>query len=215
MEREIVVLGRGIARGLPDRGLVSVTLDADGPTQAEAYAAAAKIATEVDAAFAAAGDAIDRVVTSSLIVQPTTRWKKGETIRTGWRASRRSTLEVTALDRLGEILAGVANAGGAISGLEWQLDPGHAAPSTARAEAAADARRRAEDYAGALGVSIEGVAWVSEPGLRIAGSGSGGMGLPMRAMMARGADPESDVIAVEIEEITVEAEVEVGFTIAG
>jgi uncharacterized protein YggE len=36
--------------------------------------------------------------------------------------------------------------------------------------AAEDARRRAEDYAGALGLSLAEVAWVVEPGLRGPGS---------------------------------------------
>jgi len=168
VEREIVVEGLGEAHALPDRAVVHVNVSDEGTSREEVYEAAARLAAQVDAVLEGEADAVDRVVTAALVVQPRTRWHKGETERTGWRASRTSTVDVVALDRLGGLLAQLVAAGGAINGPTWELGIGHPAHDEARRNAAADARRRADAYAAALGVKVGAVAWVAEPGFGLA-----------------------------------------------
>lgn len=151
-------------------------------------------------------------MTAALIVQPRTRWRKGETVRTGWRAQRMSVIEIRALDRVGELAALFVGAGGSLSGPSWEMDRSNQAYGQARREAAADARRRAGDYAEAIAVKLGPVVWVAEPGLRLAGaSGTGFAGVTRAARMAGGITEEP--IEVAPEEITVRASVEVGFAI--
>ena len=157
------------------------------------------------------GAAIDRAATAGLVVHPKTRWKKGESVRTGWRASRATVLEVVDLGRLGDLMAELSAAGAAISGPAWHLDPTNPVHGHVRRLAAEDARRRAEVYAAALGLEIVAVAWVAEPGLR-KDSDHQGFDVPTAMRMAAAPGPMAeDVINVTPAEMTVNASVEVGF----
>jgi uncharacterized protein YggE len=214
VEREIVVRGEGEVRALPDRATILVTVDGEGASREEAYEQAAELVAGVDAVLVREADGIDRVVTTALLVQPRTRWRKGETVRTGWRASRTSVVEIVALDRIGALLAEVVAAGGAIAGPRWELAVGHAAHDQARRDAAGDARRRADAYAVSLGLAVGTVAWVAEPGLRLGTPGPFyGEARMARAVAAAGAPMSDEPIEVNPEEITVHAAVEVAFTI--
>lgn len=211
MEREIIVKGRGQARSLPDRAVIDVVVDADGATKDEAYQGAADSAKQVDEVLSRRAAAVDRVITSKLMVHPKDRWKKGERIRTGWRATRGTTIEVTDFSQLGELIFEVTAAGGAVEGPSWFLGDASPARREARRLAAEDARRRAEDYAAPLGLTVGDVAWVSEPGLRGHTVDEGPVvrnaGFAASAA-ARGPDA---VIDVRPDEITATASVEVGF----
>jgi uncharacterized protein YggE len=211
MEHEIVVRGEGEVRVMPDRATVHVVVDGEGSSREEAYAAAARSAAGVDAVLKAEADAFERVATAALVVQPRTRWQDGEAVRIGWTAARASVLEVRALHRLGDLLAQLAGSGGNISGLTWGLDPSNAASGEARSRAGQDARLRAEQYAASLGVKLGAVAWVAEPGLRGADHPSG---RPAMLTAARaGAAMAPQAIDVSPQELTISAEVEVGFTL--
>ena len=215
MDREIVVRGVGEVRALPDRASVRVTIEGDGAERDGAYTAAAELAGAVDQVLADAGAAVGRVVTAALVVQPTTRWKKGETVRTGWSASRTSIVEVLDLDELGGLLARLTGAGAALHGPSWELDADHTGHAEARRRAAADARSRAAAYAEALGVAVGPVAWVAEPGLRLPGPDGGGRfeTLAVAEMAASGGGTE-ETIDVAPQEMAITASVEVGFLIS-
>jgi hypothetical protein len=217
---ELVVRGKAEVRALPDRAIVQVTIDGEGARREDAYADAARRATAVDAVLVAYESALDRTTTAALLVHPKTRWRRGESVRTGWRASRSSVVEVTDVTRLGDLMAELTTAGAQLAGPRWQLDPDNAAHTEARRAAAEDARRRAEAYAAALGLQVSGVSWVAEPGLRQA-SADGPYGGPpaMRsvalAAAPAGAEADTETIDVSVEEIAVPASVEVGFHFSG
>src|SRR5712691_1856048 len=213
MSIEILVRGEGEARALPDRAGLRVTVEGEGPTQEDAYAMAGEAARDVDAVFERYQSAFGRKMTAGLVVLPKTRWKKGESIKTGWRASRTTVLEVTDLKRLGALIAELSTSGvAAIQGPTWQLDPDNGVHQRARREAVADARRRAQAYVAELGLTLHRIAWLSEPGLRVAGEqthpvgGSAVAGL-FRASHAVAAEERIDVAP---DEITVRAVVEMG-----
>lgn len=217
MEREVIVKGSAEVRIPPDRALVHVTLDADGGSRDDAYRAAARTAAAVDAAFEQHAAETDRVVTTALAVQPLTRWRKGELIRTGWRATRRSTVEVVAFEGLGALLADLVAAGATLAGPEWVVDDTNDAIDRVRVLAAEDARRRAEAYVAGLGIGLGEVRWVAEPGLRT--SGGDQPVLRMAPMAAGGgarafAAEEEPVIEVEPADTVIAASVEVAFGFA-
>jgi uncharacterized protein YggE len=214
MEREIVVRGTGEACALPDQANLRVEVTADRKTQEEAHDARTKLAAAVDEVLDRQADAIARTTIASLVVQPRTRWHRGEDIRSGWRASRTSFVDVVMMDAQGEIMAGLVDAGAAVQGPQWSMAPTNIAYDQARAAAAEDASRRAQSYAAALGLSVGPVAWVAEPGLRR----PPGPPVPVEvgiapmaaaAVVATDAEPERVTPA----ELTVRVDVEVGFTI--
>lgn len=220
MDREIVVRGNGEARALPDLASLRVEVTADHKSRDEAYQARGALAARVDAVLAKHADAIARTTLASLWVQPRTRWHRGEDVRTGWRASRTSFVEVKVLDALGDIMSDVVEAGGAVRGPEWTMAPTNPAYDHARRAAAEDARHRAESYAGALGLRLGGVAWVAEPGMRAVPSPP----VPLGPLPGARADKQVLAVATAAEtpepvedltpaELTVEVAVEVGFAI--
>jgi len=213
-DREIVVRGTGEARTLPDLAILQIAASADDATAEGAQRRRGEIVAAVDAVLDEHAEAIARVLPAALSVQPRTRWHKGQDVRTGWRASRITQVEVTGLDAVGRIMAGVAAAGAAVTGPRWSLQPDNPAHEAARVAAAEDARRRAESYARALGLTLGPVAWVAEPGLR-AGGGDGHVPVasPRMQMVAAVGTAEEPVEDVTPAELTVEAAVEVGFAI--
>ncbi len=116
MVREIVVRGTGEVRALPDQASLRVEVTADHKTQQDAHDARTKLAAGVDEVLSQHADVIARTTIASLLVQPRTRWHRGEDIRTGWRPSRTSFVDVVVLDARGEIMSGLVDAGAAVQG---------------------------------------------------------------------------------------------------
>lgn len=217
MEREIIVQGSAEVRVPPDRALVHVTIDADGSSRDDAYAAATQAARGVDEILAAHQAEIDRTVTAVLSVQPLTRWKRGESVRTGWRATRRTMVDVTGFEGLGVLLAELAPLA-MLAGPEWRVDDTNEAYTVVRRDAAVDARRRAEAYAAGLGVGLGSVAWMSEPGLRQSDGGAPmGRAMPVafaaQAPPPRGGSPEEEVIDISPEDSVIQANIEIAFSL--
>lgn len=215
MKREIVVQGRAEARVAPDRALVLVTAEADGGSRDDAYRAATTTATAVDAVLANHAAAIGRTASEALVVAPLTRWRKGEQIRTGWRASRVTRVEITGFTDVGPLLAELVGADASVVGPTWLVDEDNAAYDEVRAAAAADARRRADAYAAGLGLTVGGVNWVAEPGLRSTPgyggvttmfSAEGGLALSAQSL-------DEDVIDVRPADLDITSQVEVSFRI--
>lgn len=210
--REIVVRGTGEARALPDLASLRVEVTADRKSQDEAYNARAEVAAHVDAVLSQHAGAIARTTVASVWVQPRTRWHRGEDIRTGWRASRTTFVDVVVLDELGEIMSEVVTAGASVTGPRWTIASTNIAYDLARRAAAEDARHRAIAYAEALGLSLGEVAWVAEPGMRSGTPPDPPRPVAMQAEMAPPPEPElhEDLTPAEM---TVEMTVEVGFRI--
>ena len=214
MDREIVVRGTGEARALPDLASLRVEVWADHKTQEEAYEARSKLAARVDVVFAQHRNAIARTTIASLWVQPRTRWHRGESVRTGWRASRTTFVDVVTLDALGEIMSGVVEAGGAVQGPQWSMASTNPAYDQARRAAADDARNRAQSYAQALDLNLGDVAWVAEPGMRSSGPQDPAGPVLLRAAAAPSGPQDPEMIEdLTPSEMTVEVSVEVGFTV--
>lgn len=206
MEAELIVRGTAEVRVPPDHATITVRVDADGASQREAYEKATPLAAAVDSALAEHAASITRSSTAALVVRPREKWKRGESVRTGWRAARATTVEVAALDKLGDLIAALATSGAQLDGPTWDLAPGHQGHDAVRTAAAKDARRRAASYAEGLGLVVGDIAWMREPGVGEDHfpEARGGM---LMARAAAGPDP----IEVEPELITLHAAVDVAF----
>ena len=216
MEEEIIVRGYGEARSMPDHAIVHVTVQRESTSRDTAYARAARTSGDVDRVVENRGDALAKVTTPSLVVRPTTKWDKGQHVPTGWVAARTSILDVVGLDQLGELIAELATAGAIIAGPRWELDPDNVAHRAARRSASQDARRRADDYASALGLDVAGVSWIAEPGLRLPGGiGGSAAAIAGTAMPMRASAEDQEIIDVAAAEMTATATVEVAFKIQG
>jgi len=64
------------------------------PLAKRRYDAVAKLVGDLDAVLEREADGIERVVTTALVVPATYPLAKGESVRTGWRASRTSVVEI-------------------------------------------------------------------------------------------------------------------------
>jgi uncharacterized protein YggE len=214
VDDQLVVRGEGEASSLPDTAIIRVTVSGEGTSRDSAYDKAAADAKAVDDVIDRRRGSLERIGDARLIVQPKSRWKKGESVRTGWIARRLTIVEVSELVVIGELMAELAGAGADVGGPDWQLDPKNPAFSAARRAAAEDARRRADDYAAALGVQAAAVAWVAEPGLRLAGwEGHLAIQASVNRAMPTGASPTEELIDVSPAEMTVTAQVEVAFRV--
>jgi uncharacterized protein YggE len=214
MDADVIVRGEATRHAVADRAVITVSINAESADRETAFRRAGELVAAVDAALEAAGDAIARAVTAALVVQPRTRWHDGEQQRTGWQAARVTTVEVVQLDELGSVLTTLVLAGAEIHGPRWEIDAAHPVHDEVRQAAAEDARRRAEAYSSALGVELGPLAWIAEPGLRLA-PGGGQPGAPIgitRMALAAGpaAEPEMEVAPAEL---AITAAVEVGYSV--
>jgi len=198
---------------MPDLASVRVAVDGESQTREDAYRMAATTAAAVDDVLATFEAAIDRVTTTALAVQPKTRWRKGESQRTGWQAFRASVIEIRDTARVAELLNALAGAGASIDELSWMVAPGNESFALARQRAGANARARAEQYAQALGVKLGPVAWAAEPGLRNSDHSDRSPAYLAAALPASAGGAAEEPITANPEEVTIRADIEVGFRI--
>ncbi|MCW0212106.1 MAG: SIMPL domain-containing protein [Pseudonocardia sp.] len=185
---EIVTEGTGHHEEIADRAELGLSFSAKGRTRAAAV-------TELGKLVAAAQRALDSpaVTVAHRRLWVHDEWKRGS--RTGTcRASEQLTLRVTDLAELETVLGALLAAEpSGLTGPTWLLDDTDAAVLVAQRNAVADARRRAEGYAAALGGRLGPLRRLTE---------SDGRGArPMFAMRAAGVEgaPDVDVRDLELE----------------
>lgn len=123
-------------------------------------------AGEVDKVVQAFHDAIESVEATSMRVSPQLKTGRGSERVTGYVGAAQRVVTVTAFDRLGELVAQLARLDLAeVSGPWWSLRPTSPAHRQARLQAVEDARRRAGDYADALGARVESLVELADTGL--------------------------------------------------
>ena len=211
MSAEIRVRGEAELRCLPDRASLRIIVEAEAESQSQAFALASRSVAAVDAVCDRFAAALDRRTTAGVIVRPKTRWRKGETVRTGWVAARATVLEVTDFAQLGHLVAELTTAGAAaVHGPAWEVDRANPAHEQARRAAALDAQRRARAYAEAVGLHLGALRWLAEPGLRPDGSGPAPGAAAPRFFYAAGAPPE-EPMELAPDEVTIQARLDACF----
>lgn len=153
----ISVVGEASIQVPPDLATIDGGVSIDAKTAKEAAAANAEAMTKVMQALKASGIKDEDLQTSrlSLLPQYAAPSRPGPNSLTGYRASNRVTVRLTDVSKVASVIDTLVSAGAnEIGGINFTV----AAPSKlldqARDKAMADARRKAEIYARAAGVTL-------------------------------------------------------------
>jgi uncharacterized protein YggE len=164
--RQIVVTGEAEVEAAPDRAVVTAGVESQAATAAEALAANTTAMTAVFDALEAAGVPRPDFQTSQLSLDAL--WEnrtdgEGPPRVVGYQASNLVTVTVRDLARLGPVIDAVTAAGAnRLHGIAFEIAEPKPHIDDARARAVADARARAELYAGAAGVTLGPVIAIRE-----------------------------------------------------
>jgi uncharacterized protein len=187
-ERRVIVIGEGSVRAAPDYAELRSGVTTTAKTAKEATDANSRLMAAINAALLNAGIEQKDIQTARFSLQPvyTSRQPNTEQKLTGFTVSNQVEVTIRQIDKVGEILDRLVTAGATDAGnVEFlHADPAKALDQ-AREAALADARRKAELYAHAAGLSLGGVTWITEdsghapPGPMAALRVSGGMAAPV------------------------------------
>jgi uncharacterized protein YggE len=181
----IEVAGHGSAEAVPDEATFSAGVQARAVQAKDALAQANEVVRRLIEQLKGAGVAERDLSTTSFNVRPIyERNRNNETNRiTGYQVDNQLLVRVRDGDRLGGLLDLAIEAGAnQVNQVRFTVSDPVAAHGVARAQAMADARRRADQLASLAGVKVSGVRIIEE-------LGNGGGGPPAQmALQMRSAD---------------------------
>ena len=161
----VVVRGHGLVPGEPDQLEVALTVSAVEDSAASALTVAARLSGELVSVLSELAVPDAARSTSGLSVREEFERIEGRWARRGYRASNQVVVRLQEPDRIGRLMSeAAARARARVDGPRWRFKPDNPARAEACRQAAADARRKAEAYAGALGLRLGDVLKVAEPG---------------------------------------------------
>jgi len=164
-DRTISVGGTGTVAIVPDVADLHVGVVVQRPKVADARAAAAVAMQGVVKALRAAGVAERDIQTTTLSLQPIYDYQTtgAPPKLTGYELRNGVVATIRDLNRLADAVDGALVAGGStLDGITFRVDDPTGAEAQARTQAMKAARAKADALAGAAGVSIVGVASISE-----------------------------------------------------
>lgn len=164
--RWLSVTGWGYVEARPDQATVTFGVETTAYDAATAVENAADAMEAATRAAVRAGVDEDAIVTTYYSLWTEEEYDPDTYDYTGVmlnHVSQTVAAEVRDLDDIGDVIAAVVSAGAnSVSGVTFQVDDLEALKEEARVEAARDARRRAEQLATALGLSLGEITSVSE-----------------------------------------------------
>jgi uncharacterized protein YggE len=163
--RTITVTGQGEAAGPPDRATINAGVQTLAATVIESSNENQAIIQRIMRSLRQEGIENKGIQTADYSIWPQQRQDprgSGETTITGYRVNNTVRVTVKDIDRLGNVLAAVTNAGAnAIHGISFSVEDTAALEARAREAAMADARTRAEALAELAGVELGRVLTIS------------------------------------------------------
>lgn len=162
-EHTLSVTGSGSIFVKPDVADVSLGVILQRPNVRDARDAAAERMNAVLAALRALGIADADIRTATLDISPVYDYMASSPVVTGYQVSNVVSVHVRDLDKLAAVIDDSVAAGATtVSGITFDLSDRAALEDQAREAAVRDARARADTLAAAAGVTITGVASISE-----------------------------------------------------
>jgi uncharacterized protein YggE len=207
---KVKVRGEGVVSATPDEVAIALEVSVLEKSPEAALAEAGTRSQALDALFEELGIPKASRTTSGVSVAEERAWEKDREVFRGYRAVNRVVVRVPDPSSLGRLMTDAASRSQArIEGPWWKVAPDNPARAEACRQAAADARRKADAYASALGVRLGSVLLVTEPRV-----GVGPQGKVEFAQMAaaRGVQAAADV-PVQTGDLDVSAAIEVTFLI--
>lgn len=164
--RSISVTGQGEASGRPDVAEVNAGVQTFAATVVEASRKNQGVVETIFRALEEHGIEDEDIRTSDYSIWPQQDYNPAQGDRkprvTGYQVSNMVHVKVRDIDRIGEVLAAVTNAGAnSINGIQFGVDDPGALEARARRLAMEDARARAESLAGLAGVELGEVLAIS------------------------------------------------------
>jgi uncharacterized protein len=203
---KITALGRAMVPAEPDEMQIELRLTFLAPTAEEAVAEVAKHGRSLTGIFDELG--IDKKfrTTSGVSVREEREYEKEKYRHKGYRADSRIVVRLGDAELASRLIgAATSRVEAQVDGPYWRVALGNPAREEACRQAAADAKRKAEAYAQALGVRLGALLRVGEP--RPVRYPSGEMLTVARSSMA---EPD---IGIEAGEMDIGATVEITFAI--
>jgi uncharacterized protein YggE len=163
----IWVSGTGKVTVIPDIATLSLGIEAQAATVAEAQAQAATAMGAVMTALAENGVADKDIQTQYFSIYQVTRWDdtKNEEIVIGYRVTNMVTAKIRDIEKAGPTIDAVAAAGGdytRINNISFSVDDPTPYYEQARQKAVADAKAKAEQLADLAGVNLGRPTYISE-----------------------------------------------------
>ena len=171
-DRTATVRGLGVARVRPDGVIVGLTVQHRAEAAAEALNETARKAQVLEALFRELAIDEEGWVAGSIALHEWTELDESgrREQRRGYAASNRVDVRVIDINGLGQILAeAAARTEASVDGPRWEIRPENPAHEEARGRAMEDARRRADTYAQAAGLSLGDVLEIVEVGAQPTG----------------------------------------------
>src|SRR5208282_354764 len=164
-ERRVIVIGEGSVSVAPDYARIRGGVTTRAKTAKEATEANSKAMAAIMAMLVNAGIEQKDIQTSRFSVQPiyVSQQSSTEQKLSGFSVSNQVNVKIRQIDKAGEILDRLVTTGATdVGNVEFLHSDTSKALDQAREAAVADARRKAELYAHASGLTLGGVSWITE-----------------------------------------------------
>lgn len=152
----VSVFGEASVDVTPDVAIVSAGVTSQGKTAREANDANGRLMEPVIAALRVGGTREDDIQTARISIQPLHDPNRSTTGRiVAFQASNQVTVKVRDVTKVPDVIDRLLGAGAnTLSGVEFLIGDPSTAMDQARAQAIADAKRKAEIYAKAIGAQL-------------------------------------------------------------
>jgi uncharacterized protein YggE len=163
----ISVNGEGKVTAVPDVAVLSVGVQSQALTVADAQSQASGAMDKVMTALKNGGVAAKDIQTRSFNIQKMTKWDsvKQESIVTGYQVNNMVTAKIRDIDKAGTVIDAVTAAGGdltRIDSISFTIDNPASYQEQARQKAVADAASKAKQLADAAGVKLGKPIYITE-----------------------------------------------------
>ena len=159
------VSGEGRVSVVPDVAILSLGVEFQAPTVAEAQGEAAKAMEAVLDELKAHGVLGKDIKTQQYTISPVRRWHEDKEILLGYRVTNMVSVKIREIDAAGAIIDAVAAVGGdaiRISSVNFTVDDPSAYYAEAREKAMADAQKKAEQLADLADIFLGDPIYISE-----------------------------------------------------
>jgi uncharacterized protein len=214
----LAVQGEAVLEVDPEIARIEVSVAAVDSDRARTLQLLNDRAVAVDKVLASFPDVIEKNETSGVRVSPQLAGRAMRDRVSGYHGAVHHAITVTGFDRLGELMAQLADLDQTeVGGPWWELRPGSPLYGRVRVAAVKDAVRRARDYAAALGSDLTSLVELADARLLSDSRGQAGALAVASARLphrVRAAAPEEFSFDLVPAKQVVRATVEARFTIA-
>jgi uncharacterized protein YggE len=168
----LAVQGEAVLEVDPEIARIEVSVAAVDRDRAKTLQLLNDRAVAVDKVLASFPDVIEKTETSGVRVSPQLAGRVARDRISGYHGAVYHAITISGFDRLGELMAQLADLDQAeVGGPWWELRPGGRVYGRVRVAAVKDAVRRARDYAEALGSDLTGLVELADARLLSASRG--------------------------------------------